>query len=98
MQDCELCTYFTSKETHKNYLEIHHFIPKEFANDFDKSIEILENYVVLCPKCHRKIHLAEDKERKHMINKLFNERVDLLSAKGIKIEKEQIYRYYNIEC
>ena len=23
LQDCEMCTYFTSKETHQNYLEIH---------------------------------------------------------------------------
>lgn len=92
-----MCTYFTSKETHQNYLEIHHLIPREFSNDFDTSIEILENYVVLCPKCHRKIHLAEDNERKHMINILFNNRVNLLNAKGITIELEQLYKYYNIE-
>ena len=97
LQDCEMCTYFTSKETHQNYLEIHHLIPREFSNDFDTSIEILENYIVLCPKCHRKIHLAEDNERKHMINILFNNRVNLLNAKGINIELEQLYKYYNIE-
>lgn len=97
LQDCEMCTYFTSKETHQNYLEIHHLIPREFSNDFDTSIEILENYVVLCPKCHRKIHLAEDNERKHMINILFNKRVNLLNAKGITVELEQLYKYYNIE-
>ena len=97
LQDCKMCTYFTSKETHQNYLEIHHLIPREFSNDFDTSIEILENYVVLCPKCHRKIHLAEDNERKHMINILFNNRVNLLNAKGINIELEQLYKYYNIE-
>lgn len=97
LHDCEMCTYFTSKETHKNYLEIHHFIPREFANDFDDSIEILENYVVLCPKCHRKIHLAEDNERKHMINLLFNIRNASLRARGLNVNLDQMYRYYNIE-
>ena len=97
LHDCEMCTYFTAKENHKNYLEIHHFIPREFANDFDESIEILENYVVLCPKCHRKIHLAEDNERKHMINILFNIRNSSLESKGLKVDLNQLYRYYNIE-
>ena len=30
MEDCEMCKYFTAKENHKPYLEIHHFIPREF--------------------------------------------------------------------
>ena len=64
MEDIECCKYFTSKENNQNYLEIHHFIPREFANDFDESIEFLGNYIPLCPHCHRKIHLAVDRERK----------------------------------
>ena len=91
------CAHISLLKKHQNYLEIHHLIPREFSNDFDTSIEILENYIVLCPKCHRKIHLAEDNERKHMINILFNNRVNLLNAKGINIELEQLYKYYNIE-
>ena len=94
---CELCKYFTSKETHKPYLEIHHFIPREFANDFDSSIEIVENYATLCPNCHRKIHLAEDTERKHLINMLYSERKDVLSKHGLNVTLDQLYSYYKID-
>lgn len=97
LEKCEACKYFTAKDNHKNYLEIHHFIPREFANDFDQSIEVLENYVALCPSCHRKIHLAEDKERKYMITLLFNERSSSLQRKGLFVDCSTIYHYYGIE-
>lgn len=94
---CEVCKYFTSKETHKPYLEIHHFIPREFANDFDNSIEIVENYAALCPNCHKKIHLAEDTERKHLINILYSERKNVLSEHGLNVTLDQLYAYYKID-
>lgn len=97
LEECEMCKYFTSKESGKNYLEIHHFIPKEFANDFDSPIEILDNYVALCPNCHRKIHLAADNERKHMINTLYNQRKEKLDQHGLHIDLSQLYDYYRID-
>ncbi len=97
LEECEMCKYFISKENGKNYLEIHHFIPKEFANDFDAPIEILDNYVALCPNCHRKIHLAVDNERKHMINTLYNQRKEKLDNHGLHVELSQLYDYYRID-
>lgn len=97
MEEIELCKYFTAKETHKNYLEIHHLIPREFANDFEISIEDIRNYIALCPNCHRKIHLAEDGERKHLINKLYNDRREKLSKYGIDIDVKTLYSYYKID-
>jgi len=97
----ELCGcnkfYFTSKETKQNYLEIHHFIPREFSNEFEKSIEVIENYIALCPRCHRMIHLATDRERKILINAIYNKRKQSLETKGLKISLEQIEKFYNIE-
>ena len=92
-----MCKYFTAKESNKNYLEIHHLIPREFANDFDYPIEIIENYIALCPNCHRKIHLAVDAERKHMINILFNQRKTSLEKHGLIVDKKQLYKYYKID-
>ncbi len=89
--------YFTSKETNQNYLEIHHFIPREFSNDFERSIEIIDNYITLCPRCHRMIHLATDRERKTLINYIYDNRSKRLEEKGLKITKKEIIRYYNIE-
>ncbi len=88
--------YFTAKVTSKNYLELHHFIPKEFRNDFSYSIEVLANYVTLCPRCHRQIHLAIDRERKHLINSLYEERKDRLQVVGLGLELKGIYDYYKI--
>jgi 5-methylcytosine-specific restriction endonuclease McrA len=95
--DIEACRYFKAKETGQHYLEIHHFIPREFANDFDTSIEIIENYIALCPNCHRKIHLAEDGERKHLIISLFNQRKSKLQSANLNINLEKMFEYYKID-
>lgn len=89
--------YFTAKVSGKNYLELHHFIPREFRNDFSHSIEVLANYVTLCPRCHRQIHLATDRERKHLINSLFEARKDRLELVGLKMDLKGIYQYYKID-
>lgn len=99
---CELetlnaCKYFTSKEDGKNYLEIHHLVPFEFSNDFDVSLEVIENYVALCPHCHRLIHLGADRERKMFLSYLFNQRKSDLKSKGIIISLEELLAYYGIE-
>lgn len=93
----ESCKYFTSKDTSKNYLEIHHLIPREFANDFDFSIEVLSNYVTLCPNCHRKIHLAVDRERDYLIRSLLNNRKELLLKEQLEIDEKTMFKYYKIK-
>ncbi len=90
-------TYFTAKKGGKTYLELHHFIPQEFRNDFPYSIEVLANYVTLCPRCHRQIHLATDQERRHLINALYNERINRLKLVGLHLELKDVYSYYKID-
>lgn len=89
--------YFTAKINGKNYLELHHLVPRGFRNDFSYSIEVLANYVTLCPRCHRQIHLAVDRERKHLINALYDERKDRLAVVGLGLDLNGIYEYYKIE-
>lgn len=89
--------YFTNKKNGKNYVELHHLIPREFSNDFEKSIEQIENYVSLCPRCHRFIHFAVDRERKMVLNYLFNKRMGSLDLKGIYVDEKQLKSYYRIE-
>ncbi|MCL2015121.1 MAG: HNH endonuclease [Defluviitaleaceae bacterium] len=96
-ETAEDCRYFTSKESGQPYLEIHHFIPREFANDFDASIEVLSNYIALCPNCHRKIHLAVDNERKHLIRLLFNDCKDQLKKVQLDVDLENLFEYYKID-
>ena len=99
---CELedfygCQYFTSKESHKNYVEVHHLIPRAVGNDFENSIEVVENYVALCPHCHRLVHLGEDIERKPALHNLYIKRKELLHEKGLDITEKQLKDYYLIE-
>lgn len=89
--------YFTAKLNNQNYLELHHLIPKEFRNNFAYSIEVLANYVTLCPRCHRQIHLAVDKERRHLINALYADREVRLSRVGLQLELSELYEYYKID-
>ncbi len=89
--------YFTNKKTGKNYVELHHLIPREFSNDFEKSIEQIENYISLCPRCHRFIHFAVDRERKAALHNLYKKRIGSLKLKGIYIEETQLKSYYRIE-
>ncbi len=93
----EGCKYFTSRENNENFLEIHHLIPREFANDFDESIEVLSNYVALCPNCHRKIHLAVDRERSHLLLSLLNKRQKALGKDGLLISKKDLFTYYGFK-
>ena len=99
---CELsdlfnCKYFTAKETNKNYLEIHHFVPREFSNEFEDSIEILDNYVALCPHCHRMLHLAVDRERIGALSFLLNKRKVALHEHHIDVDIDTIKTFYGIE-
>ena len=99
---CELelledCRYFTSKDTGKNYLEIHHLVPREFANEYENSIELISNYVALCPHCHRMIHFANDRERYKAIKFLYNQRENHLRKQGIDVTINELKEYYNIE-
>lgn len=91
------CRYFTSKEEEKNFLEIHHFVPREFSCDFDDTIEFVENYVPLCPHCHRLLHKAVDRERQCLINFLYNQRIDELKKHQIDVTIETLYKYYRID-
>ncbi|MDY4857803.1 MAG: HNH endonuclease signature motif containing protein [Candidatus Onthovivens sp.] len=99
---CELetlnsCRYFTSKENGKNYLEIHHLVPFEFSNDFNSSLEIIDNYVALCPHCHRLLHFGVDRERKSVITYLYNQRCEGLKNKGIDISLKELLAYYDFD-
>ena len=59
--------------------------------------EVVENYVTLCPHCHRLIHLGEDVERKPALHNLYIRRKELLHKKGLDISEKELNEYYLIE-
>ena len=98
---CELeilndCRYFTSRDNDKNYLEVHHLIPREFSNEYEDSIEVIDNYVALCPHCHRLIHFGKDRERFSAIKYLHSLRAEDLSSKGLDAPIETLKIFYDI--
>lgn len=97
LHDINNCNYFTSKDEHKNYLEIHHLVPREFSYNFEDTIEFVENYIPLCPRCHRMIHKAEDRERIGLINYLFSQRHEELEKHNIHTTLKELYDFYKID-
>ena len=91
------CRYFTSKTTKRNYVEVHHLIPRGFRNKFEYSLDVLANYITLCPHCHRLIHNATDRERLDVIKYIFNKRKDRLKNCGLEVEVEELLTYYNVQ-
>ena len=99
---CELetykgCKYFTSKTTKQNYVEVHHFVPREFRNNFENSVDVLANYITLCPHCHRMIHLATDRERVDIIRFIYSQRKERLKRCGLEVQFEELLSFYNVE-
>ncbi len=79
------------------YLEVHQIIPRDYAGEFDVSIERASNYAALCPHCHRLIHEATDSERFRALSELYRLRKDRLDADGIVPTNELLFAVYGIE-
>lgn len=86
--------HFTSKFNGENYVEAHHLIPMQYQEQFDFSLDIHANIVSICLVCHKKIHYGLFKNKKEILEKLFNSRKERLKVGGIDIEIHQLYSYY----
>lgn len=91
------CRYFTGAGSGRNYLENHMLIPRTFATEFDRSIEILANYIPLCPYCHKRLHLAQPQARAEILEHLFILRKDALTNAGIRIDLNKLMTMYGLD-
>lgn len=85
---------FISDSTKQNYVEAHHLIPLNHQDKFEHSLDVSGNLVSLCPNCHRKIHLAIKEEQKVIIEKLYNDRKELIDKFGISVSLEDLLNLY----
>lgn len=76
------------------YTEAHHLIPLSEHNDFEYSLDIEENVVSLCSHCHNLLHYGRHEDKKIILEKLYNQRVNVLRECGINITFEQLFNYY----
>ncbi len=88
---------FISKANNQKYVEAHHLIPFSKRNEFDVSIDVVDNLVALCPNCHRKIHLATDNEKKRLLDLLLEKREKKLKENSILIDKSKLYQFYGVQ-
>ena len=87
---------FISPVTGNNFVEPHHLIPMKAQSDFTNSLDVKENIVVLCPNCHRKIHLAGHSEKEEMLNYFYQDLSAGLQKQGLEITFDGLKTYYNL--
>ncbi|OBR92673.1 HNH endonuclease [Clostridium ragsdalei P11] len=85
---------FIAKATDNNYVEVHHLIPISKQEHFKKSLDVAGNIVVLCPNCHKKLHYAVFDEKKDIIEKLYDMKLEELKAFGIEISLDRLLDMY----
>jgi 5-methylcytosine-specific restriction enzyme A len=85
---------FIHKKTQKQYMEAHHLIVMSKQWAFEVDIDVPENILSLCATCHRKIHLAEDEQKREILQQAFNRKKDALPNRGISIDFEALCAFY----
>ncbi len=78
---------FTAKSSNKQYMEAHHLIPITNQKEFEFSLDIYANIVSLCPICHRLLHYGIEKEKRILLEQLYDDRYIRLCNSGIEISK-----------
>jgi 5-methylcytosine-specific restriction protein A len=81
---------FTRRNSNLNYTEPHHLVPITYYNNFEVSLDVEENIVSLCCNCHKQVHLGQGFEV--ILEKLYNERKDLLKMVGIDISLDKLIK------
>ncbi|AQY38706.1 hypothetical protein COC60_21300 [Bacillus thuringiensis] len=64
--------------------------------DFENSLDVVGNIVSICPNCHRLIHYGRDKDKKKVLELLFEQRKDSLKKFGIEVSLKELFGYYGI--
>lgn len=85
---------FIARANNHPFVEGHHLIPFCKRDQFDVSIDIVENIVALCPICHRKIHLAVEDEKFSLLDELYDKNIDGLRNCGINLTKKELFSFY----
>ncbi|MEG1301079.1 MAG: hypothetical protein RSC93_10275 [Erysipelotrichaceae bacterium] len=83
---------FIRKKCNFPYTEAHHLIPLTYQDQFEYSLDIEENIISLCSNCHNEIHYGINAHK--LIEKLYNERKELLRKKNIDIKLDKLLSFY----
>lgn len=78
----------------KQYIETHHLIPIAFQDEYENTIDFVDNVVALCPSCHQLVHHTVTEEKEPILRKLFKERESKYKNYGIELSFENLLIYY----
>jgi len=80
---------FIAARTQNPYVEGHHIIPLQFQKEFEYSLDVYANILVLCPNCHRLFHYGDrDKsDRVMLLKNVYDQRQQRLENSGIELSK-----------
>ncbi len=76
------------------YTEPHHLIPISKYQEFPYSLDVMENIVSLCSHCHNLLHYGRIEDKKPILKKLYDERIEALRACRLDLTFEQLMSYY----
>lgn len=82
------------RKSGKTYTEPHHLIPISKYQDFEYSLDVMENVVSLCSHCHNLLHYGRYEDKKPILEKLYNERIDALRKCGLELSLTRLELYY----
>lgn len=85
---------FVARTNNKNYVEAHHLIPVQLQSRFWYNLDVEANIEAICPVCHRRIHHGTNDEKREVITKLYNERINRLKQCNIYIELKDLLEFY----
>ncbi|MBP5362507.1 MAG: hypothetical protein J6Y71_05725 [Ruminococcus sp.] len=69
-------------------------MPLSKYQDFDYSLDVMENIVSLCSHCHNLLHYGRFEDKLVILKKLYNERKDALEKCGLHITFDELAEYY----
>lgn len=87
-------TTFLNKYNNKQYLEAHHLIPIGYQPNYEYSLDIFTNIIILCPRCHRFIHYGRNEGVKKMLQYFYEDREEELKMSNIIISFNELLELY----
>lgn len=88
-------TPFLSSRTKKPLLEVHHFIPQMFQEQFRGNLDCIENLCCLSPNVHRALHYGTSANIRELLNLILDHKTDALEKFGIGFDT--LYRFYGAD-
>lgn len=73
---------FTSRSSERNFMEAHHLIPMKLQENFQVSLDVVENVCCLNPLSHRLVHFGKFQSFEEQLSRVVKLRSDFIKSVG----------------